>query len=346
MAEVYNIGNQIKISFKDGSSIVAQVTEQNDSELTCKALSKNEVYNEGDTVFVDTVTDKIEKISLKKESSSIADEALGYGFEGDESEPDCPHCNGVKMYQNGEINDYGTYIWVCPECGYSEDDEDVQERYSMKKKSKRFQYKFDKHKSPWTWNKESELIEKDEEAINKAAMKKQSSKLNYQVLLYSETDFEDTLIQEAKKFNGKYIGHGVGFGDYDIQFEFRNEDNMNRFVNQMKNANFINGIDIQVYDGDNFIENRTVKGMKKQSNIDNKLSGLFDSPDDTFTVRIYSNQRDYENGESEREMQNFDNEDEAYEWIRSFDSPYYYEITVIPKEGQGYVWETGECEPY
>lgn len=534
MAEVYNIGNQIKISFKDGSSIVAQVTAQNDSELTCKALSKNEVYNEGDTVFVDTVTDKIEKISLKKESSSIADEALGYGFEGDESEPDCPHCNGVKMYQNGEIDDYGNYLWSCPECGYSEDDEDVQERYSMKKKalddsiqnkvesyvngnpnaynsknilmdfaityqdeikgmdefnevfelvdryiemnpnanrykqslkdfaltvlaiddeddylddevtglkkqSKRFQYKFDKHKSPWTWNKESELIEKDEEAINKAAMKKKAEnyyditkydqirdfysydrlgyvgfnavasqlkidgysdedillylgstfirhfydeiqydiekfieekiasheieremevlnkekfkqgkkgKLNYQVLLYSETDFEDTLIQEAKKFNGKYIGHGVGFGDYDIQFEFRNEDDMNRFINQMKNANFITGIDIQVYDGDNFIENRTVKGIKKQSNIDNKLSGLFDSPDDTFTVRIYSNQRDYENGESEREMQNFDNEDEAYEWIHSFDYPYYYEITVIPKEGQGYVWETGECEPY
>lgn len=45
-------------------------------------------------------------------------------------------------------------------------------------------------------------------------------------------------------------------------------------------------------------------------------------------------------------MEDFDNEDEAYEWIRSFDSPYYYEITVIPKEGQGYVWETGECEPY
>lgn len=459
MAEPININDQIKISFKDGSSIVAQVTEQNDSELTCKALSKNEVYNEGDTVFVDTVTDKIEKISLKKKSSSIADEALGYGFEDDyspnEDSPECPHCEDdlVRMDWNED-----TQSWECPECGYAESKYDVQERYSMKKKSslsrdewenvndvaydvaknyqeitgtdpldtidpegsfnqdvidadypkieeyvksnynlnnreweeflykvddelldmygeegynrnkkediveeddylddevtglkkqsKRFQYKFDKHKSPWIWNKESELLEKDEEAIQKAAMKKQSSKLNYQVLLYSETDFGDTLIQEAKKFNGKYIGHGVGFGDYDIQFEFRNEDNMNRFVNQMKNANFINGIDIQVYDGDNFIENRTVKGIKKQSNIDNKLSGLFDSPDDTFTVRIYSNQRDYENGESEREMQNFDNEDEAYEWIRSFDNPYYYEITVIPKEGQGYVWETGECEPY
>src|SRR5690606_22769804 len=134
---------------------------------------------------VDTVTDKIEKISLKKESSSIADEALGYGFEGDESEPDCPHCNGVKMYQNGEIDDYGTYIWVCPECGYSEDDEDVQERYSMKKQSKRFQYKFDKHKSPWTWNKESELIEKDEEAINKAAMKKKAENY-YDITKYDQ----------------------------------------------------------------------------------------------------------------------------------------------------------------
>jgi len=70
----YLAGDRLKIYFKDGSEVVVSVLEKEDRNYKCSALSKNEVYSEGDIVYVDPSEDKIEKLNLKKKSTGEPDQ--------------------------------------------------------------------------------------------------------------------------------------------------------------------------------------------------------------------------------------------------------------------------------
>lgn len=71
--ENYVEGEQIKISFRDGSQVTAKVISQDKDNLKCSALSKNEVYKEGDVIFCDIKNDTIEKLNIKKKSGNPND---------------------------------------------------------------------------------------------------------------------------------------------------------------------------------------------------------------------------------------------------------------------------------
>ena len=69
--EKYISGDQVKIYFGDGSTVTAQVISDDDNNLECSALSKNEVYKEGDSIFVDKTNSKIEKLNSRDISNGI-----------------------------------------------------------------------------------------------------------------------------------------------------------------------------------------------------------------------------------------------------------------------------------
>lgn len=62
----FDIGQQVKVFFKDGSDIVAEVIEDDEKgNYLVSALSANKVYTQGDTLYVNPLDQKIEKYSLK-----------------------------------------------------------------------------------------------------------------------------------------------------------------------------------------------------------------------------------------------------------------------------------------
>jgi hypothetical protein len=207
--ENYIKGEQIKAFFSDGSQITAQVVSIDDEgNLECVALSKNEVYKEGDHIFLDSSTSKIEKLNLKKKANSVNE--IQSLIEGKTWKPvDYKYINmrdsnkaimgqlaDDEFYMTSltmgdkridlwtsdnyyEFNDVGEKEYdsiMKPHLNDNEDEEDF-ESYSMKKKSKTFNWEFDKHRPQWKLNKESMEIERDDDAIEKIA--KLRKKLNY-----------------------------------------------------------------------------------------------------------------------------------------------------------------------
>ena len=159
-------GNQIKVLFKDGSEIIASIIDPDeDGYIKASALSKNEVYNEGDTIYIDPNNDKIEKLNTTQKISNL------------------------------------------------------------KKKSKRFDVEFDKHASPWKFNKESLEIEKDEEAVTKIGHKIDEQHQNY---------FE-MMVNDIKVAWEDYLGNDRV---EDLKLCLESIDDMKKFIeNQIENHN-------------------------------------------------------------------------------------------------------------
>lgn len=207
--ENYIKGEQIKAFFSDGSQITAQVVSIDDEgNLECVALSKNEVYKEGDHIFLDSSTSKIEKLNLKKKANSVNEiksliegkkwKPVDYKYKNmkDSDKAIMGQLADDEFYMTTltmgdkridlwtsdnyyEFNDVGEKEYdsiMKPHLNDNEDEEDF-ESYSMKKKSKTFNWEFDKHRPQWKLNKESMEIERDDDAIEKIA--KLRKKLNY-----------------------------------------------------------------------------------------------------------------------------------------------------------------------
>lgn len=187
--ENYISGDQIKIYFADGSQVTAQVISEDDKgNLECSALSKNEVYKEGDTVFVDKSNSKIEKLNFKKKSFKFekgekVKVKLNYDTDGETGitigeiiTPSSGNSQLVKYRVQGEevvkyknlnelkkddLSNAPSYIrdtW-----------KNIDNSYAIKKKARTFNWEFDKHKPQWKLNKESMEIERDEDAVKKIA---------------------------------------------------------------------------------------------------------------------------------------------------------------------------------
>lgn len=64
---VYNVNDHIKVYFEDGSTVVCQIIDiDNETQrYICSALSTNNHYRQGDRIYIDPDSDKIEKTSLK-----------------------------------------------------------------------------------------------------------------------------------------------------------------------------------------------------------------------------------------------------------------------------------------
>ena len=148
--------DQIKIHFKDGSTIIAIVTNvEDDQNIVAKALNKNERYNEGDTIFVNESEDKIEKISMKKQAK-VVHKSDGWHTESEKGKnlggPYKTKDEALKRLRQVEYFKHKGMITA-----------------------KRFNWAFDKHKPQYKYNEDTNIIEKEEENVTKIAMKKKSS---------------------------------------------------------------------------------------------------------------------------------------------------------------------------
>jgi len=198
--------DQLKVYFQDGSEVVVSVLGEEDGVYKCNALSKNEVYSEGDVVYVDPNEQKIEKISIKKKSGvyeeddEMFDDPYGQedafnfshpgktyefyvnldergSFYADVRDPDTDESiyeiDTEKIQQLGEDGymrhnqDYEGLESYLKQLDIIKEDDGIILRRGIKKKSQRFNWEFDKHQSQYIYNKKTGEIEKEESAVTK-----------------------------------------------------------------------------------------------------------------------------------------------------------------------------------
>jgi len=186
----YIFGDQVKIYFQDGSTVTAQVISEDGNNLECSALSKNEVYKEGDSIFVDKKNSKIEKLNLRKMVVRYGDKVIDRDTGNEwyvlnvqnETLMLCPYGTEDSSKEDGIIFKNINEVQVIPkdeylvDDDYGSEDEDF-ENQTFSKKARTFNWEFDKHKPQWKINKESMEIERDDDAVTKIA--KLRNKLNY-----------------------------------------------------------------------------------------------------------------------------------------------------------------------
>lgn len=175
--EKYIFGDQIKIYFQDGSTVTAQVISEDDNNLECSALSKNEVYKEGDSIFVDKKNSKIEKLNGRKSYILVQFRQIPINskFDSDETQY-------TKVDEDGAVDVMEKYRIFAPldnvevQKSWFKNIKKSRPSFAIKKTSRTFNWEFDIHKSQWKINKESMEIERDDDAVTKIA--KLRNKLN------------------------------------------------------------------------------------------------------------------------------------------------------------------------
>ena len=183
---------QLKVYFQDGSEIVVSVLGEEDGVYKCNALSKNEVYNEGDIVYVDPKENKVEKISIKKKSRIYEEDDEMFDekgktyeyhinldergeFNADVRDPDTDESIfeinseileklvNDNMDMNSKEDVVGLEVYL-KENGWMKEEDSIV-KVAIKKKSQRFNWEFDKHQSQYIYNEKTGEIEKDEESV-------------------------------------------------------------------------------------------------------------------------------------------------------------------------------------